>query len=126
MEVNSKTFPYVSFMGKALVNHSYVNLSLVDDDSNNVRCHTDLTTCCSGDEGSHRGDWYFPNGSRLPFDSALHDISQARKDRRVDLNRKRTTLQSGIYGCNIETIDSHNNKTIQKRVFVGLYTDRGI
>ena len=59
--VNSQTFPYVSFMGQTLANHSYVNLSLVGSDSsdrndyysdsNSVQCHTDLTTCCSGREG---------------------------------------------------------------------------
>ena len=46
VEVNSQlTFPYVSFMGQTLANHSYVDLSLVGDDgsgSDSVQCHTDL------------------------------------------------------------------------------------
>ena len=33
-------FPYVSFMGQTLANHSYVNLSTVESDS--VQCHSDL------------------------------------------------------------------------------------
>ena len=44
-----QTFPYVSFMGQTLVNHSYVDLSTVgysSDGSNRVQCHTDLSTCC--------------------------------------------------------------------------------
>ena len=28
---------------------------------------TDLRTCCSGAQGAHRGDWYFPDGTRLPL-----------------------------------------------------------
>ena len=68
VEVHSQTFPYVSFWGKILANHSYVNLSVVgDSDSDSVQCHTDLSTCCSSAQGSHRGDSYFPNRTRLPF-----------------------------------------------------------
>ena len=67
VEVHSQTFPYVSFMDQTLANHSYVDLSLVGDHTDNVQCHTDLSTCCTGVQGVHRGDWYFPNGNRLGF-----------------------------------------------------------
>ena len=89
MEVNSQlTFPYVSFMGQTLANHSYVNFSLIGKtEMESVQCHTDLRTCCSSGQGIHRGDWYFPNGSRLPFDG-VNDIHQHRGYRRVDLRRK--------------------------------------
>ena len=56
------TFPYVSFLGQTLANHSYVDLSAVGseyDGSDSVQCHTDLSTCCSSGQGNHRGDWYF-------------------------------------------------------------------
>ena len=52
VEVYSQTFPYVSFMGRTLANHSYVDLSLVgrpdipplsDGHGYSVECHTDLT-----------------------------------------------------------------------------------
>ena len=39
--------------------------------SDSVQCLTDLSTCCSGNEGPHRGDWYFPDGIRLPFTGEL-------------------------------------------------------
>ena len=39
----------------------------------------------------HRGDWYFPNGHRLPFDGT-NDIHQHRDYRRVDLRRKNNLL----------------------------------
>ena len=68
VEVYSQTFPYVSFMGQTLANHSYVDLSLVGtSDSNSLQCITNLMTCCSSSQGVHRGDWYFPNGSMLQF-----------------------------------------------------------
>ena len=52
-EVHSQTeYPYVSFMGEILPNHTYVDLTTVgnnnSDPGNTVKCHTDLTSCCSG------------------------------------------------------------------------------
>ena len=54
-------------MGQNLSNNSYVNLTLVGEDDgdpgNTVRCitSTDLATCCSSAQGTHRGDWFFTN-----------------------------------------------------------------
>ena len=82
VEVHSETeYPYVSFMGEILPNHAFVDLTTVGEDSSNpdntVNCHTDLETCCTGYQGSHRGDWYFPAGGALPFynndDSIVED-----------------------------------------------------
>ena len=64
--VNSQSFPYVSFRGQTLANHSYVDLSEVGDDisgSDSVQCITDLETCCSSPQGPHRGNWFFPDGT---------------------------------------------------------------
>ena len=63
-DVYCQTFPYVSFMGHTLANHSYVNLSLVGDHrgGESVECVPNLSTCCSGVQGVQRGDWYFPDG----------------------------------------------------------------
>ena len=38
--VHSQTFPYGTFMGQTLANHSYLDLS--------IKSHYDLITCCSG------------------------------------------------------------------------------
>ena len=136
VEVNSQTFPYVSFMGQTLANHSYVDLSLVGrpdtplNDVNyggSVECHTDLTTCCSGSEGIHRGDWYFPDGTRLPFPQST-GIYEVREAKRVDLRRNVDGLTSGIYRCDIPTIALHNVNDISVRdrsVYVGLYDSSG-
>ena len=58
---SQQRFPYVSFMGQTLANHSYVDLSLVGDGSGGssvVQCITDPSTCCTRNDGSHRGDWF--------------------------------------------------------------------
>ena len=126
--VCSQTFPYVSFLGHTLANHSYVDLSLVGDDisgSDSVQCHTDLSTCCSISQGSHRGDWYFPDGTRLPFSGIIH---QSRRGRKVDLRHYRSsTSQSGIFCCTIATIAVHYDYGSEgERVYVGMYTTGGM
>ena len=127
VEVHSQTFPYVSFMGQTLANHSYMDLSLVGDYTDNVVCHTDLSTCCGSDQGVHRGDWYFPNGDRLPIPGGV-DIYEVPGAQRVDLRRRNSaTSPVGIYRCDIATIAVHDDTDISVRatVYVGLYTDSG-
>ena len=50
VEVHSQqTFPYVSFMGQTLANHSYVNLSLVGTSG------SDSVQCMFGAQSPHHG-----------------------------------------------------------------------
>ena len=124
-EVCSQTFPYVSFMGQTLANHSFVLVGTSGSDS--VQCHTDLSTCCSFTQGSHRGDWYFPNGTRLPF-AGDGNIFEVRRAQRVDLCRWKSAIPPvGIYRCNIPTVAVHDDTDISVRatVYVGLYTGSG-
>ena len=133
VEVHCQTAPYVSFMGQTLANHSYVDLSLVGDDvsgSDSVQCHTDLSTCCSAPQGSHRGDWYSPGSTdRLPFTNEDDDIFQQREAQRVDLRRRNSaTSPVGIYRCAIQTIAVHDDDDTSVRdvpVYMGLYTGGG-
>ena len=130
--VYCQTFPYVSYMDQTLANHSYVDLSLVgrsDVDGEGVQCITDLSSCCSDTEGSHRGDWYFPDGTRLPFPRPNVNIFEDRGTQRVVLRRNRGTNSStvGIYRCDIPTNAVHDDTDISVRdtVYVGLYTASG-
>ena len=125
--VHSQTFPYVSFMGQTLANH-YVDLSTVGsepDGSDSVQCRTDLSTCCSNAQGPHRGDWYFPYGTRLPFFSGV--MNEGRGAQRVDLHQTSATGPTGIYRCDIPTDNVHDNTDISVRdtVYVGLYAGSG-
>ena len=96
----------------------------LNNSSDSVQCHTDLDRCCTHSQGSYRGDWYFPDGNRLPFDSH-NDIHETRENRAVHLRQRRTTSPSGIYRCDIETVASHNKKMNRGKVYVGLYTNGG-
>ena len=131
VEVNSQTFPYVSFMGQILANHSYVDLRLVGrpdhlGGGHSLECHTDLITCCTSSNGVHRGDWYFPNGARLPFPQST-GFYQARESQRLSLRRNNDGLTSGIYHCDIPTIAVHDvNTSVRDRpVYVGVYAQNG-
>ena len=120
--------PYVSFRGESLANHSYVDLSLVNNTaSGSVQCHTDLTTCCSSAQGPHRGDWYFPDGSRVQSSGGGGDIYQSREAQRVDLRRRNDGTASGIYHCSIATVVVHDDSDLSVRdyVYLGLYDSGG-
>ena len=124
VEVHSQTAPYLTFMGNNIPNNSYVDFNTVGDtiDTNTVQCHTDLSTCCSGAQGPDRGDWYYPNGNRLPFlDSG--DVYEVRGAQLVGLRYTGSGGTSGIYRCDIETIVVNNDG--RETVYVGIYTSGG-
>ena len=133
VEVHSQqTFPYVSFSltGQALADHSYVNLSTVGsagDNSDSVVCHTDLGTCCSGGQGIHRGDWYFPDGTVLPFSGPGVTIYLGRGPMRAVIRRTTATGPTGIYRCRIATnaVHSDTDQSLGETLYVGLYPADG-
>ena len=117
----SQTVPYISFMGTNLPNHSYIDLTQVGEDSDSVQCHTDLTTCCSEDQGPHHGDWYFPNETRLQCDSfTINRLYEDHRAQQVDLSVYGSpTPPEGIYRCDIETSATSNDS--RESAYVGLY-----
>ena len=124
LEIDSQSVPYISFMGNSLPNHSYVDLSQVGSDpsgSDSIQCHTDRQTCCSSAQGPHRGDWYFPNGTRLPFPGG-GGIYLTRTGQRVDLHRTNTNSPSGIYCCDIHTVHDYSER---ESVYIGVYASGG-
>ena len=127
VEVHSQT-AYVSFMGDILPNHAYVDLTTVgeniSDPGDTVRCHTDLQTCCSGSQGIHRGDWFFPDGNALDNAVGGGDIYKHREPQVIHLRHRDNAMSpSGIYHCEIPTIAVNDNvDTITgETVYVGLY-----
>ena len=97
------------------------------DGSDSVQCHTDLLTCCSGAQSAHRGDWYYPDGSRVQF-PGVENIHESRGDMGVDFRARHTaTSPSGIYHCGIPTVAVHSDVDISVResVLVGLYGSGG-
>ena len=96
-------------MGDILPNHAYVDFNLLGgSDDEGVECYTDLSTCCSATQGLHRGDWYFPNQSKVFFTG---DIYRQRQNGRVVIERRNNvTSPSGIYRCDISTNSVHDSE----------------
>ena len=122
VEVNpQRTTPYLSFRGVPLANNSYVEFSRVKNSSfTALRCNTPLRNCCTTPLGE-RGNWFFPNGSRVLSRMSNNDIYQSRGVKKVDLHRARGTSPTGIYCCAIPYKFS-----AKERLCVGLYNNRGI
>ena len=119
-------------MGENLPDHAFVGLSQVgnaNDGSDSVQCHTDLSTCCRGLQGADRGDWYFPSGDRLGFNSP-NVVYELRIAQVVDMRRSgNADMPSGIYRCDIETnaVNSNDSSdtTTRETVYAGIYATGG-
>ena len=127
VEVHSQTStPFISFRGRTLDNHSYVDFSEVgraEDRSDSVRCRSELVMCCSSAQGNLRGDWFFPSGERLQF-SGPNDPFEGRGAQTVDLRRNTALTPSGIYQCDI-AFDADDLSAMQT-FYVGIYADGGM
>ena len=126
-----QTYPYVSFMNQTLANHSYVNISTVgsaSDNSDSVVCHSDLSTCCSGGQGPHRGSWYFPNGTTRLSVNYYVPIWLGRTAQIAVIRCTTATGPTGIYRCDIATnaVHSDYDESVGETVYVGLYPANGI
>ena len=122
VEVHSQTAPYLTFMNNSIPNHGYVDLDTVTGGPNELRCNTDLTTCCTSIQGGDRGNWYFPNRTELGYSTT---VSKGGNAQRVVLFYRGSGGTSGIYRCDIETVAANNNNTGHESIYVGLYTSGG-
>ena len=111
--------PYLHLRGQNLPNHSYVDLNEVGNvSSSSLQCRTDLRNCCSSAEGSFRGDWYFPNGTRLLFPKE-YGFYEGRAAKIVNLYRNtQATSPMGSFYCKIPY---NNNNPSNETLYVGLY-----
>ena len=117
-------------MGQNLSDHSYVNISTVgsaNDNSDSVVCHTNLSTCCSGLQGIHRGNWSFPAGTVLPFIGPGVPIALGRGPQVAVIRRTTATGPTGIYRCDIATNEVHDDtdQSVGETLYVGLYPADG-
>ena len=125
LEVDSQTFPHLTFgVNNPIPNHGYVDIGTVGEVYyKDVRCHTDLTTCCTSYEGIHRGQWYFPNGQPVSGDFYIEEWRG-----KIELHRRNNlTSPTGIYRCDIPTNAVHDDTdtSVRASVYVGLYTSEG-
>ena len=98
------------------------------DNSDSVVCHSDLGTCCTFGQGFHRGNWYFPAGTVLPFTGPGVPIGLGRAAQIAIIRRTNDAAgPTGIYRCRIATIAVHSDtdQSVGETLYVGLYPADG-
>ena len=85
-------------------------------------CITNRTACCrppyTGDMVPGLGNWYFPNGTRVPASGVGRDIYRTRGQMVVRMNRRRGGVE-GIYRCEIP--DAMN---VIQTIYIGVYSGK--
>ena len=78
--------------------------------------HYALLCITNGVNGSVRGDWYFPNGTRVLSTNGNSEIHRTRGEMVVRMNR-RGGGEEGIYHCEIP--DAMN---VNQTIYIGVYS----
>ena len=79
-------------------------------------CVTDLTACCRHPYSVSLGNWFFPNGTRVPGSGVQWDFFRIRGQSVVSLHRKRGGVR-GIYSCVIPDATG-----VTQTINIGVYT----
>ena len=83
-------------------------------------CITNLTACCrpphTDEMGGIIGNWFFPNGTRVPNSGKSWDFHRTRGQMVVQMHRRRGG-EDGIYRCVIP--DAEN---ITQSIYIGVYS----
>ena len=102
-------------------NNSLVSLEDISEGDNALHCVTDQTACCrppytDSIRRSAIGNWFFPNGTRVPTSGNLWDFHRTRGQSVVLLHRRRGG-EEGIYSCVIP--DAMN---VYQTIYIGVYS----
>ena len=89
--------------------------------ANALLCVTDKTACCrspytAGEISRAMGNWFFPNGTRVPSAGIPWDFYRIRDQMIVLMHRRRGGV-NGIYRCVIP--DAMN---FIQTIYIGVYT----
>ena len=98
-----------------------MTLDDIGESSDALLCLTDQPTCCRRPytnpiERLALGNWWFPNGTRVPSSSVHWDFHRTRGQRAVFLQRKRGGVV-GVYHCVIP-----DRMNVNQNVYIGVYT----
>ena len=121
MAVNDFSFLHAgdvwfSLNGTTYQNNSLVTLEDIGKTNNTTLfCRTNLTACCRHPYGPPLGNWFFPNGIRIPGSSIALDLYRTRGQMVIRMNRRKGG-EDGIYRC--EILDSLN---ITQIMYIGVY-----
>ena len=105
-----------------LNNNSLVTAEEIGEGDDALRCMTDNTSCCRppyteslGQQAL--GNWFFPNGTRVPSSGDEWDFHRTRGHMVVLLHRRRGG-EDGVYHCIVPDKDGNDQST-----YIGVYTE---
>ena len=108
-----------SLNGTIYQNNSVVTLEDIGEGEYILHCITDLRNCCrppqTGVMGTVFGNWFFPNGTRVPSSGNQWDFYRTRGASVVRLNRRRGG-EEGIYRCEIP-----DTAKVFQTIYIGVY-----
>ena len=97
-----------------------MTLEDIDEGDDALFCVTDLHKCCRPPYSENAiGNWFFPNGTRVPSTGNQWDFHRTRGHMVVLLQRRRGGVE-GIYRCEIP--DAMN---VTRTIYIGVYSTAG-
>ena len=121
-DIGISSFPGVWFSlnGTTYQNNSNVSLEDISEGDDALLCLTNYTACCrspyTGKKKNALGNWFFPNGSRVPSSGRQWDFHRTRDRMVVRMHCRRGGVE-GIYRCEIP--DAIN---VTKTIYIGVYS----
>ena len=110
---------WFSLNGTTYQNNSIVTPEDIGEGDDALLCMTNLTACCRCSEmGNAIGNWYFPNGSRVPCSESESGFFRSRHQMAVHLQHRRGGAE-GIYRCEIP--DAMN---VTQTIYIGVYSTK--
>ena len=105
---------WFSLNGATNQNNSCVALKDIGEGNDSLLCVTKYNACCTSDFGSALGNWFFPNGTKIPDNQ--RDFYTTRGHMVIRLNH-RSGEMDGIYRCEIP-----DSMTVIETIYIGVYT----
>jgi len=112
---------WFSLNGTTYQNNIIVTLEDIGEGDDALLCMTDVTDCCRPHPGKALGNWFFPNGTRVPSSGNQWDFYRTRGQSVVRLQRRRGGAD-GIYRCTIPVPQS-DAEDVNQTIFIGVYTE---
>ena len=106
---------YFELNGKVYNNNSFVSITDIGEDDEALLCKTDKIECC-GTLPNRFGEFYYPDGSRVPIRNRNDRFYRNRDEQKIRLNRRTGSVSpTGVYRCEIP--DSNN---VMQKVFINI------
>ena len=94
-----------------------MTLEDIGENEDALHCVTNLTACCRPPYTTNAiGNWFLPNGTRVPSSGGQWDLHRTRGNMAVLLHRRRGGVE-GVYSCAVP--DAMN---VTQTIYIGIYT----